>query len=78
MKAVHAIAFILVVIGGLNWGLIAINGNYNVVAAVLGDGSVLARIVYALVGVSAIYLAIMHKKDCKCCEASATTTAPQA
>ena len=78
MKAVHAIAFILVVIGGLNWGLVAINANYDVVAAVLGAGSIIARIVYALVGISAIYLAVMHKKDCKCCEASATPSAPQA
>ncbi len=78
MKAVHAIAFILVVIGGLNWGLVAINANYDVVAAVLGAGSIIARIVYALVGISAIYLAVMHKKDCKSCEASATQSAPQA
>ena len=75
MKAVHAIAFILVVIGGLNWGLVGVNANYDLVALVLGAGSILARIVYVLVGISAVYLAVMHKKDCKACEAS---SAPQA
>lgn len=49
------IALILVIIGGLNWGLVAINANYDVVALILGAGSVLARIVYGLVGLAALY-----------------------
>lgn len=65
MKILHIIAFILLVVGGLNWGLVAI--GYNIVDAVLGAGSVYAKIVYALVGLSAIYIAITHKGDCKTC-----------
>lgn len=65
MKILHIIAFILLVVGGLNWGLVAI--GYNVVDIILGAGSVAGKVVYALVGLSAIYFAVTHKKDCKMC-----------
>lgn len=65
MKALHMIAFILLVIGGLNWGLTAF--NYNVVDMIFGVGSAISRVIYILVGLSAIYLAIYHKGDCKMC-----------
>jgi len=48
------IALILIVIGGLNWGLVGIAG-FDLVAAIFGDMSVISRIVYILVGLSAIY-----------------------
>lgn len=71
MKALHAIAFILVVIGGLNWGLVAINPAYDLVA-LLGSvtASVVATVVYALVGLSALVLLFTHKKSCKECSSS--------
>ncbi len=72
MKIAHKIAFILVIIGALNWLLVAF--NFNLVDWALGAGGTLAKIVYILVGISAILLIIMHKKDCKCCDNSATTT----
>ena len=62
MKALHKVAFILLIIGGLNWGLTAF--GYNVVAML---GSSIAMIVYVLVGLSAIYEAVMHKQNCKYC-----------
>lgn len=65
MKALHMIAFILVIIGGLNWGLAAI--GYNVVDMILGMGSTISQLVYILVGLSAIYLAVTHKKTCRQC-----------
>lgn len=49
------IALILVLIGALNWGLVGLL-NFDLVAALLGAMSVLSRIVYVLVGVSAIYI----------------------
>lgn len=49
------IAYIIVLIGGINWGLIAISNKLNIVGIFLGDG-ILARLVYLLVGVSAGYL----------------------
>lgn len=69
MKATHAIAFILVIIGALNWGLIGIGGmSWNVVGYVLGFLSWLPNLVYILVGLSGLYLIFTHKKTCKMCE----------
>lgn len=65
MKWLHVIAFILLVIGGLNWGLVGLFG-FNLVMAVLGTG-MLAKLVYILVGLSAVYLLVTHKSDCKAC-----------
>ena len=75
MKALHAIAFILVIIGGLNWLLVGI-GGWDLVAIVLGSVAWLAKLVYILVGLSAVYLVVTHKKDCKCCDKGATPAAP--
>ncbi|TSD02410.1 MAG: hypothetical protein Athens071424_106 [Parcubacteria group bacterium Athens0714_24] len=55
MKTLDWIAIILVIIGGLNWGLVGLL-NWDLVAAVLGDMSALSRVVYVLVGLSALYL----------------------
>ena len=52
------IALILVIVGGLNWGLVGLL-NFDLVATIFGDMSVLSRIVYSLVGLSAIYLALI-------------------
>lgn len=46
---------ILLIVGGLNWGLVAAF-KFDLVAALLGDMTLLARIVYGLVGLSAIYV----------------------
>jgi uncharacterized membrane protein YuzA (DUF378 family) len=48
------IALILLIIGGLNWGLIALF-EFDLVATLLGDMSVAARIVYGLVGLAALW-----------------------
>lgn len=65
MKALHTVAFVLVVIGGLNWLLEAI--GWNLVELILGSWPVLVKIVYVLVGLSALLLIFTHKKDCKAC-----------
>ncbi|MBL8030228.1 MAG: DUF378 domain-containing protein [Candidatus Doudnabacteria bacterium] len=49
------LALVLVIVGGLNWGLVGFF-SYDLVAALFGDMSGLSRIVYGLVGLSAIYL----------------------
>lgn len=51
------ISWVLVIIGGLNWGLIGFF-NWNLVDAIFGAGSSLSRIIYALVGLGALYLLI--------------------
>ena len=54
---VSLLAFILVVVGAINWGLIGFF-EFNLVAALFGDMTILSRIVYGLVGIAAIYLII--------------------
>ena len=54
MKIIDKIALVVIIIGALNWGLIAIF-NFDLVAALFGDMSVISRIVYGLVGVSGLW-----------------------
>jgi uncharacterized membrane protein YuzA (DUF378 family) len=54
MKTLNLVTLILVIVGGLNWGLVGL-ADFNLVAALFGEGSTLARAVYALVGLSAVY-----------------------
>lgn len=58
------IAIVLVVVGALNWGLVGLF-SFDLVAALFGDMSMLSRIVYSLVGLAAIYVAVMCPKWCK-------------
>jgi len=61
MSTLDWIAIILVIIGGLNWGLIGLL-NFDLVAAIFGGMSVLSRIVYCLVGLSALYMIYSSSK----------------
>ena len=54
MKALNLVTLMLLIVGGLNWGLVGV-ADFDLVAALFGDGSVLARAVYVLVGLSAVY-----------------------
>lgn len=54
MKTLHWIALILLIVGGLNWLLIGVF-DFNLVAAIFGDMTPLARVVYTLVGLAALY-----------------------
>ncbi len=56
MKQAFVAALVLVIVGALNWGLVGAF-NFNLVAAIFGEGSALSRIVYVLVGISAIVVA---------------------
>lgn len=51
-------ALVLLVIGGINWGLVGFF-SFDLVASIFGYMSVLTRIIYALVGISAIYLGVV-------------------
>lgn len=61
MKTPNLVTLILVIVGGLNWGLVGF-ADFDLVAAIFGDGSMLARAVYALVGLSAVYQLIPLSK----------------
>lgn len=54
MKALNLITLILVIIGGINWGLVAA-ADFDLVAAIFGADSALANVVYGLVGLSALW-----------------------
>jgi uncharacterized protein len=54
MKALNLITLLLVIVGGVNWGLVGLF-DFNLVAALFGEDTALSRIVYTLVGLSALY-----------------------
>jgi len=54
MKIAHLITLILLVVGGLNWGLVGLL-EWDLVAALFGPGSLVSRAVYVLVGLSALW-----------------------
>jgi uncharacterized membrane protein YuzA (DUF378 family) len=54
MKSIDTLARLLVIVGGVNWGLVGLFG-FDLVAALFGPMSVMSRIVYTLVGLSAVY-----------------------
>jgi uncharacterized membrane protein YuzA (DUF378 family) len=54
MKTLDVVAAVLLVIGGLNWGLVGLFG-FDLVATLFGEMSVLSRLVYSLVGLCAVY-----------------------
>lgn len=65
MKGVHMVAFLLVVVGAINWGLSAL--GFNLVQMLFGSWPMVEKGVYILVGVSGVYLLVAHKGDCKTC-----------
>lgn len=67
MKATHGLAFVLVIIGGLNWLLVGLI-SWDIGMIFGGQGAVISKIIYILVGLSAFYLVATHKEDCKHCE----------
>lgn len=60
MRTLSGIAGLLVIVGGLNWGLVAI-AEFDLVAWIVGEEfgetNVVSRVIYGLVGASAVYLA---------------------
>ena len=61
MKIAAILALVLVIVGAVNWGLVGI-AQFDLVATIFGAGSMLARIVYALVGIAGVALAVMTPK----------------
>ncbi|MFA5870293.1 MAG: DUF378 domain-containing protein [Candidatus Paceibacterota bacterium] len=64
LNAFDWLAVVLVIVGGLNWGLVGIF-NFDLVTTIFGDMSALSRVVYALVGLAAVYLAAISMKLAK-------------
>ncbi|HST15728.1 MAG TPA: DUF378 domain-containing protein [Gaiellaceae bacterium] len=63
MKKLDILAAVLVVVGGLNWGLVAV-AKFDLVAALVGldfgQTNAVSRVVYGLVGIAAVYQAIQQ------------------
>jgi len=57
VKLIDILAAVLLVVGGLNWGLYGLFG-LDLVAATTGAGSILTQTVYAAVGLAAVYQAL--------------------
>ncbi len=57
-------ALILTIVGGLNWGLVGLL-NFDLVASLFGEMSGITKVVYVLVGLSALYLLLIAKKIAK-------------
>ena len=69
MDMVKKLAWWLMVIGGINWGLVGLGGfaggNWNVVNMLLGSWPMVEWLVYVLVGVATAWTAFAGCKDCK-------------
>lgn len=61
MKQLSMVAMLLIVVGGLNWGLVGFF-NFDLVAWIFGEMTFVSRLVYALVGISALYIALTSLK----------------
>ncbi len=81
LNAIDRVALVVLIIGGINWGLVGFFG-FDLVAAIFGDLTAASRIVYALVGLSAIYVAVVsptlgHRAKEHPAAATGGRTAPQ-
>jgi uncharacterized protein len=65
-KWIHMVAFVLVVVGGVNWGLFGLF-NLDLVEVLFSGVPTVAEIIYVLIGAAAVYLAVTHTSDCKTC-----------
>ena len=59
MYILKVIAYVLVLIGAINWGLIGFFG-FDLVSSIFGEMSLISRIIYSLVGISAVLLLIIN------------------
>jgi len=66
MKNLHYVTFLLLAIGGLNWLLVGLF-NWDIGAIFGGMGSAVSRLIYILVGLSAIYQLATHRSYCHIC-----------
>lgn len=64
LKGLEMLFLILIIVGGLNWGLVGLF-NFDLVATIFGDMSIVSRIVYTLVGISAVYWITLLSKVSK-------------
>ncbi|MEN6549766.1 MAG: DUF378 domain-containing protein [Armatimonadia bacterium] len=76
MRSLNAIVLTLVIIGALNWGLVGAF-NFNLVSAILGAGTLAARIVYLVVGLAGLYSLSLYPLVVRLWQESRATVTPQ-
>ncbi len=64
LNALDWLTLVLVIVGGLNWGLVGVL-DFDLVATIFGEMSAVSRVVYTLVGLSALYLLFASPKYAK-------------
>ena len=64
MKILHMVTFTLVLVGALNWGLVGLF-HFDLVTGIFGDYSPIARIIYIIIGLCAIYVLVRAISCCK-------------
>ena len=67
MNKLHIVTFILVIVGGLNWLLLGLFG-WEIGSLFGGMDAMISRVIYLLVGLSAIYELATHKSRCRECD----------
>ena len=65
-KMLHMAAFVLMAVGAINWGLVALI-NLDVVDILLGSMPPIKSVVYVIIALSGVYILATHKKDCRVC-----------
>jgi len=68
MKSLHKIAFILLIVGGINWLLLGVF-QWEIGMLFGGTSALVSRIIYVLIGAAAVYEIFTHKQNCKACVA---------
>ncbi len=71
MTYAHGLSLVLLLVGGLTWGLVGlgalVGSDWNVVRMIFGSWPQLESLVYVLVGLAALYELATHRKNCKAC-----------
>lgn len=75
-KGIHCVAWVLLIVGGLNWLLVGLF-NWDIGEIFGGMDALISKIIYILVGLSAIWELSTHRKNCKYCETMSSGTAGQ-
>lgn len=71
MKVLHFVTLVLIIVGALNWGLIGLF-DFNLVMKIFGQAPGIEKLVYILVGISAVVEIFSHPKTCRMCKPDST------
>lgn len=65
MNFIKNLSYVLLLIGAINWGLVGLF-NFNLVAYLFGDMTIVSRIIYSVVALSGIFYSILLFRDDEC------------